>query len=132
MTLVFVAALAFIGSAVYADDAAAVKTEAPIVIGPYSHGFGNHGSPFGGHFTGDYDVPGQKVGILTRIGNRIKSARAAREARKASYGGGFDGGYPAPKRKLFAPRNKAGFGGAHQGYQGYQEFPTEFQVGGYY
>lgn len=137
LTLVFVAALAFVSSAVYADDPAAstATSEAPIVVGPYSHhGFGHpglgfhHGSPFGENFAGDYGVPGQKTGILAKIANRFKSARAAKEARRAA--GGFEGGYPAPRRKLFAPKAKAGFGGGFQ--NGYYEFPAEFQVGGYY
>jgi hypothetical protein len=127
LTLVFVAAaLLFASNAVYANDAAASKAEAPIVIGP--SGFGHHGLPFGEHFA-DQGIPGQKVSILTKIGNRIKFARAAREARKAATGA-FDGGYPTPRRKLFTPRAKSGFGGGFN--HGQQGFPTEFQVGGYY
>jgi hypothetical protein len=130
LTLAFVATLSFVGSMVFADEAATVATsnEAPIVIAP---GFGQHGLPYGDQYAGYEGAPGQKVSLLTRIGNRIKAARAAREAKKASQGyGGFDGGYQAPRRKLFAPKAKSNFGGGLHG--GYQEFPSEFQVGGYY
>ncbi|MDR0390347.1 MAG: hypothetical protein LBH59_00440 [Planctomycetaceae bacterium] len=127
LTLVFVAAMVFVCNAVYADDAA-VTTEAPIVVGPHGYGgFGHHGFPYGDQFAGNYGMPGQKVGILAKIGNRIKSAKAAREAKRAARG--FDGGF-APRRKLFAPKSNAGFGGGF--HNGYQEFPAEFQVGGYY
>ncbi|MDR1478164.1 MAG: hypothetical protein LBJ00_04405 [Planctomycetaceae bacterium] len=144
-TLVFVAAVAFVSSNVFAQDAAAAAetttSEAPIVVGPYWHGFGhNHGGLYGDQFVGEYGVPGQKPSLLARIGNRLKSAKAARDARRATsaYGNGFEG-VPTPKRKLFTPRNRAGFGGGFNGgFHGgfgngaYQEFPAEFQVGGYY
>jgi hypothetical protein len=145
LTLAFVAAFAFVGSAVYADETATAPatTEAPIVIGPGAyghHGWGHHqGGLYGDQFAaGEYAFPGQKPSFLARIGSKLRAAKAAREARKAyGYGGEFapyGGGEFAPKRKLFAPRNKAGFGGGfHNGFNGgYQEFPAEFQVGGYY
>lgn len=154
LTLVFVSAFAFVGSAVYADEpaAAATTSEAPIVIGPgayghgFGHGFGHHnGGLYGEQFAGEYGFPGQKQSFLAKIGSKLRAAKAAREARKAyGYGGEFvpNDNQFAPKRKLFAPRNRAGFGGGypggfhggfHNGFQGgYQEFPAEFQVGGYY
>ncbi|MDR2762242.1 MAG: hypothetical protein LBB88_06525 [Planctomycetaceae bacterium] len=133
LTLAFVAALSFVGSMVYAEETATVATanEAPIVIAP---GFGQHGLPYGDHYyTGYEGIPGQKVNLLTKIGNKLKAAKAAREARKAAQGYGFDGGYPAPRRKLFTPRARANFGGGIHGFNGpHGGYPTEFQVGGYY
>jgi hypothetical protein len=133
LTLVFVAVMVFACNAVYANDTAAATSEAPIVVGPHGYygGFGHHGLQYGDQFDG---MPGQKVNILTKIGKRLKSARAAMEARRASrnFGGGYDNGYFAPKRKRFAPRGNYGFGGGFHNHHGYQEFPAEFQVGGYY
>ncbi|MDR2344586.1 MAG: hypothetical protein LBE18_00825 [Planctomycetaceae bacterium] len=130
LTLMFVAALSLVGSAVFADESgvAVTTSEAPIVIAP---GFGHHGLSYG-HYGADYGYA-EKENILTRIANRLRAARAAREARKAAaFDQGFDGGYPFPKRKLFKPRNRFSPFGGHGFHGGYQEFPAEFQVGGYY
>ncbi|MDR2170305.1 MAG: hypothetical protein LBP59_09200 [Planctomycetaceae bacterium] len=157
LTLVFVAALSVVGSMVYADEPATVTTEAPIVIGPgfenQNFGYPNFANPtdrqfglvVGNHFLG-YKGTNIQPKQKPSLGSRIRAAREARAARKAAaagYGLGFEGAYPQPERKLFRKANFGGhsfgghsFGGhgfgGHGFNGGYQEFPAEFQVGGYY